>query len=67
MKCGLSNGTKCLALITKECGGCNFFKTAEQINRERKLAVRQLKRKGCYAWARKTYPLLDVLKKAKKH
>lgn len=61
MKCGLENGAECFALKEKNCDGCNFFKTAEQIKKGRQDTIIRLKRKGLYDQTVGCYPKLPEL------
>ena len=38
MKCAFDEGAKCSALTCKQCDGCAFFKTPEQLAAGRKAA-----------------------------
>lgn len=45
-KCFADAGARCLALNEKECLGCNFYKTEEQLSEE----LKALKRGGYPEW-----------------
>ena len=38
MKCAFERGETCAALVAKECVGCNFFKTQDELDRGRERA-----------------------------
>ena len=38
MKCAFDKGETCDALIAKECSGCRFFKTQDELDRGRERA-----------------------------
>lgn len=60
-ECGLSDGDKCNALNKKDCEGCSFFKTPEQLKRDRQAVADRLKKKRIYVWALRNYPYFNVL------
>jgi hypothetical protein len=63
-KCGLENGDSCFALNLKNCDGCNFFKTSEQLKEDRQAVAERLKEKGLYEQMRKKYPYFGALEEA---
>ena len=65
-ECGLSDGDKCNALNKKDCEGCSFFKTPEQLKRDRRAIAERLKKKGLYVWAIRNYFYLKELEGLKK-
>ena len=42
-KCFADKGNKCLAVLHKQCKGCNFYKTHEEARISRKNAKKRLK------------------------
>ena len=62
-KCGLEDGDRCLGLNDKNCDGCSFFKTPEQLNAEREAVAERLVKKGYYIWAVKHYSYFRALEK----
>lgn len=41
-ECAFDKRKKCIALTTKKCNGCNFYKTKEQLNEGREKATARL-------------------------
>ncbi|CAK7002590.1 hypothetical protein [Tissierella sp.] len=48
MKCFADNGKKCTALRIKDCKGCVFFKTQEQVEESEKKAMDRINSLGEY-------------------
>ena len=42
-KCYFDNGRKCIALTSRFCTGCSFFKTEQQFKDGRKMALERIK------------------------
>ncbi len=57
-KCVFDKGNKCGALTKKDCEGCNFYKTKDQLINGRKVAIKCLKKKGTYKALSEQYKLL---------
>lgn len=47
-KCFADDGKDCIALKVKECDGCSFYKTEQQVAEERHKADERLKKLGIY-------------------
>lgn len=63
MDCVFDNGANCSALICKECAGCTFFKTREQLLAGRKAAENRIINDlpdDVFAHIRTKYPRSDV-------
>lgn len=45
-KCFADNGSKCTALTFKDCEGCTFFKTQEQVEESEKKAMNRINSLG---------------------
>lgn len=41
-KCAFDKGCDCSALVHKRCEGCPFYKTAEQLEQERRASIERL-------------------------